>query len=257
MKQFIILVITSLCINTGALQAQGPPIRTDKPIMLGENKGTIRTLYQYFKSEDRHYHLVPIMLDYNLKNNIEIGVELPFAALSDTERREGFKAGDLMLRAKYQFVRRDGMGKTFRMAAKAVSMLPTGRNDEAPLVGMGTFQNSIGLLAGMESLKYGVVGEMAYNHMGSMHPSFLDARLAFGLPLLKPAYPVKQMTLYFEYEGKWMPEVDGYALYYAQGIQFAFRNYAFELSVQMPLLQEVPAIFVRDLSLLTGVRIVI
>lgn len=236
---------------------QGPPIRTDKPIMLGENKGTFKAFYQYLKSGDRHYHMVPLMIDYNIKNNIEVGIDLPLAALNDPDRQEGFKAGDISLRAKYQFVQKDGMGKTFRMAAKAISTLPTGRPDEAPMIGMGTYQTSVGLLAGMESLKYGIVGELAYRHMGERHPDAVDAKLAFGLPLMKPSYPVKQVTLYFEYEGKWMPSVDGYAVYFAQGIQYAFRSYALELSLQMPLVQEVPEFFRRDLALMIGGRFII
>lgn len=257
MKNIIFLSFAFCFFSIGSLFSQGPPIRTDKPIMLGEQKGTLRTFYQYIKSDDRHYHIVPIMLDYNLKNNLELGIEMPLAALTDTERREGFKAGDLMMRVKYQFVRKDEMGKTFRMAAKVVGMVPTGRPDEALMVGMGAYQASIGLLAGMESLKYGVVGEMSYNHMWGQHPGFLNTKLSFGLPLLKPAYPVKQVTLYFEYEGNWLPEVDGYAAYFAQGIQYALKSYAFELSLQMPFIQEVPDLFRRDLALLLGVRFII
>ena len=253
-KSYIFLMILLLATP---LWSQGPPIRTDKPIMLGQSKGTVRTFYQYFRSDETHYHLIPLMIDYNIRNNIEVGIELPFAALSDNERTEGFKTGDLSLRAKYQFIRKDEMGKTFRMAAKAVSMIPTGRDKEAPMVGMGSYQTSVGLLAGMESLKYGVVGEMGFNHMGSIHPNFWNANLAFGLPLLKPIFPVRQVTLYFEYEGKWFPQDDGYAIYYAQGIQYAYKSYALELSIQMPLVQVVHPFFRRDIALMIGGRFVI
>jgi hypothetical protein len=251
------LGVLAMILASLSLFAQGPPIRTDKPIMLGENKGTARAFYQYFTNGTTHYHVVPLMIDYNLKNNLEFGIEAPFAALSSESRQEGFRTGDLMLKAKYQFIRKDGMGKTFRVAAKASSMMPTGRDNEAPTVGMGTFMTSAGLLAGMESLKYGVVGELSYNAMHTMHPDFLEAKLAFGLPLMKPAYPVKQVTLYFEYEGKWMPGIDAYAAYFAQGIQYAFRSYALELSLQMPLVQQVPDFFRRDIALMIGGRFVI
>lgn len=253
----IIYIIGLLAIIQTTLIAQGPPIRTDKPIMLGENKGTFRAFYQYLQSGDRNYHMAPVMIDYNIKNNFEVGIDMPLVALNDADRQEGFKAGDLSLRAKYQFVQKDGMGRTFRMAAKAMSTLPTGRENEAPMVGMGTYQTSVGILAGMESLKYGVVGELAYMHMGESHPNAWDAKLAFGLPLLKQSYPVKQMTLYFEYEGIAMPAVDGYAVYFAQGVQYAFKSYALELSVQMPLVQEVPTLFRRDLALMIGGRFII
>lgn len=252
------LLITALAILLPVLMwAQGPPIRTDKPIMLGENKGTVRTFYQYFRNEGNHYHVVPLMIDYNLKNNIEIGIEMPFAAISGANRMEGFRAGDLMLRGKYQFVRKDGMGKTFRMAAKAIGMFPTGRPSEVPHVGMGVYQTFLGLLAGMESLKYGVIGELGYNAFSEIHPGFVESRLSFGLPLLKQVYPVKQVTLYFEYEGRWMPTTGDHAAYFSQGVQYAFKSYAIEASFQMPLVQNVPVHFRRDLAILIGGRFVI
>jgi len=257
MRFFKYVILSWVCSAAMPLFAQGPPIRTDKPIMLGEKKGTVRSMYHYFRNDQTHYHVVPLMIDYNLKNNIEVGVEMPFAAISSDTRNEGFRSGDLMLKAKYQFIRKDEMGKTFRMAAKAMSMIPTGRPSEAPIVGMGTYQTTLGVLAGMESLKYGVVGEVAYNYMSDMHPDSWESKLAFGLPLLKQSYPVKQITLYFEYEGKWFPSVDGYAVYYAQGVQYAFRSYALEVTLQMPLVQEVPGFFRRDISLMIGGRFVI
>jgi hypothetical protein len=250
-----ILLFLAIIISENAI-AQGPPIRTDKPIMLGERKGTFRTYYQYFKHAGNHYHIVPFMVDYNLRNNIEIGVELPFAALSSQLRSEGFQLGDMMLKGKYQFIRKDGPGKTFRMGAKATGMFPTGRPSEVPHVGMGAYQIGLGLLAGMESLKYGVVGELAYIYFDRLHPDFVESRLSFGLPLLSPSYPIKQLTLYFEYEGRWMPENNDHAAYFAQGLQWAFGRYALEASFQVPLVERVPHHFRRDMAILVGTRII-
>lgn len=225
--------------------------------MLGEGKSTFRTYYHYFKHAGNHYHLIPLMFEYNIKNNMELGIEVPFAALSSETRREGLRPGDLMLKYKYQFLRRDGHGKTVRAGVKLAGMFPTGRPSEVPHVGMGAYQTILGLFAGMESLKYGIVGEAAFVHFDREHPHFLESRLAFGLPLLTPKYPIKQVTLYFEYEGRWMPESGDHAAYFAQGIQFALGKYALEISFQAPFVEKVPHHFRRDISLLIGTRLII
>jgi hypothetical protein len=253
----LVIVVAAVLLFNLNLDAQGPPIRTDKPIMLGQGKSTVRAYYQYFKHAGNHYHLYPLMYDYNLRNNIELGVELPFAALSSEVRREGLRFGDAMLKAKYQFYRKDSHAKTVRAGAKLAGMFPTGRPSEVPHVGMGAYQTILGVFAGMESLKYGIVGELAYVHFDRIHPKFVESRLAFGLPLLTPKYPIRQVTLYFEYEGRWMPENNDHAAYFAQGIQWAFGRYALEASFQMPLVEKVPHHFRRDMAILVGTRIII
>jgi hypothetical protein len=254
-QHYILLFIMS--IFACSAWAQGPPIRTDKPIMLGANKATIRTYYQYFKHQGSHYHIVPLMFEYNLKSNLELGVEIPFASVTGFDRRESMKPGDIMLKAKYQFLRKDKMGQTFRMAVKASEMFPTGRPSEVPHVGMGAFQTYVGALAGFESLKYGIVGELGYNHFSEIHPNYIESKISFGLPLKKPVYPVNQVTLYFEYEARWMPVSNDHAVYAAQGIQFAFKSYTIDLSLQVPLVEKVPVHFTRDIAVLIGGRFII
>ncbi len=258
MKPSFWIGILLLLAVPGILSAQGPPIRTDKPIMLGARKSTLRVFYQYLRHGDNEYHIIPLGFDYNLRNNLELGAELPFAAVRTSTQRDGLRPGDLMLKAKYQFLRKDRMGSTFRVAAKAAGMFPTGRPSEALHVGMGAYQTYLGMLAGYESLQYGIVGELGYNALFSdIHPSYVESRLSFGLPLLKPVYPVRQVTLYFEYEGRWMPADNYKAVYIAQGIQYAFRSYVLEASLQVPLYEQVPHHFRRDLAFLVGGRFII
>jgi hypothetical protein len=254
-KQIILLI--SLLISSTSAWTQGPPIRTDKPIMLGQNKGSIRAYYQYLEHAGNHYHMLPLMFEYNLRNNLEVGAELPFAALSSASRKEGMRVGDAMLKVKYQFFRKDSPGKTLRAGAKLAGMFPTGRPSEIPHVGMGAYQTIFGLFAGMESLKYGIVGELGYVHFDRLHPNFVESKLAFGLPLLNPGYPIRQVTLYFEYEGRWMPQNNDHAAYFAQGVQWAFGRYALEASLQLPLVERVPHHFRRDIALMVGTRIII
>ena len=65
----------------------------------------------------------------------------------------------------------------------------------------------------------------------------LRYKLSFGMPLMKPAYPVKKVNLYFEYQSSWFVNMDEYLLLYAQGIQYAKGQFTIEAAIQFPLIQ--------------------
>jgi len=67
----------------------------------------------------------------------------------------------------------------------------------------------------------------------------LRYKLGFGLPLLKPQFPNKQLNLYFEYTNLWVFERDWYQLLYAQGIQYAGKNFTIDVSAQIPIVNDV------------------
>ena len=80
------------------------------------------------------------------------------------------------------------------------------------------------------------------------------AKLGFGLPLLKPQYPNKQLNLYFEYASVSLVERDWYQLLYAQGIQYASKNMTFDLALQLPLIQDMPVNRELKYSVFLGTR---
>lgn len=240
------------------LIAQGPPILTDKPILLGEKKGTFRTFFLYRKNDNFTLNVVPVMLDYNVRKNLEISMMAPLVIQSDLI--ESPMLGDISAGIKYQFYQSDGLGRTFRAAAKLRQTLPTGKQTIAPEVGMQQWQTYLGILGGIESLKYGIQSEVGYmlsNETNSHMHKMLMFKLGFGLPLLKPSYPVKQITLYFEYEGLAVTRYDHFAVFYAQGLQYAYKKWTFDLSLQWPLRQSLPIGLQRDFSALAGFRFVI
>ncbi len=251
------LAIISLFISTISF-AQGPPITGDKPIMLSKGNFVIKILTEIRGNNDGNYQKAPLMVHYLPGTNVLLGIHLPFVHynFNDNELEKGFVFGDIELLGKYQFYRKDNTGKTFRMVAKTLQTLPTGADLDLLGISTALYQSYVGIIAGYESIKYGISNELGYNLMPNGDADELRYKLGFGLPLLKPVYPVKQVNLYFEYQSSWFPEVNEYALMYAQGLQYAKGQWTWEASVQAPLAQNVGPDKARKYSLFLGTRYV-
>ena len=239
--------------------AQGPPITLDKPIMLGAGNGTVRALLKSTALEDLRYQALLLEGDYNISAAFAVGAELP---LTFNDRSEQFRLGDAAVFAKYQFVRRDGKGKSFRLAAKGKHMFPTGPAFEAPLVGMGQHMSYAGLVGAYESLDLGLQAELGYAHAYTdAAMRHLSYKFGVGLPLLKPSYPVNQVTVYLETEGLNLPAsatgTARYGFYYAPGLQYARGKATLDASLQLPLAQQVQASLSRRWAALLGVRYIL
>jgi len=230
---FFLLIILSQ-----QLLAQGPPITSDKPIMLGGKSTILKTLTEIRNTNEGTFVYIPFMAHYLPTSNSLIAVHLPYVNYDFTDTNvSGSTFGDINIVGKYQFYRNDGTGKTFRMVAKTIQTLPTGK--ELFIEGMSTnkYQSYFGVVAGYESLKYGISNEFGYNIVADGDFDEFRYKVGFGLPLLKPTYPVDQLNLYFEYTNYYKPVLDEYSLFYAQGIQYAKKQFTWEVAVQLPLIQ--------------------
>jgi hypothetical protein len=238
--------------------AQGPPITLDKPIMLGEKKGTIRPIFKVINSDNISFKTFILDADYNFTNNLATMIEVPLT-FGANNLKTGF--GDMALGLKYQFYTKNDMGKTLRIAAKAKNMFATGRKLETQILGMGHNMTYLGILAARESLKLGVQAELGYNIVPTAsHLGNLNYKLGFGLPCFEAVYPVDQLNLYFEFEGINMAKHFGetqYGYYYAQGIQYAKNIYTYDLSLQFPLKQQIIPTYQRNFVLQLGMRVII
>lgn len=239
-----------------SLQAQGPPITGDKPIMLGAKRFVFKTLSEFRKLPQGWAFKTPAMVHYLPTANSLISVHVPLVFSSRTETPISF-LGDISLVTKYQFYKKDGIGKTFRMVAKGVQHLPTGKQLQLEGMSTGIFQSFWSVVAGYESIKYGITGELGYNI--SVIPEMNEARLKLGvgLPLLKPTYPVKQINLFFEYQASYWHLDQEYFLLYAQGIQYAQGRFTVEAAFQWPLVQHVHLERARLYSIYIGMRYVL
>ncbi len=263
MKPFIksLIALLLFCI-TQNLHAQGPPITGDKPIMLGAKRIVLKTLSEYRVMENGDYLHAPFMIHYLPTSSTLLGLHVPliWSDSYDENNRsngQGLSLGDIQLLGKYQFWRRDGMGKTLRFVAKTFNSIPTGKELNFPGIIQGKFQSFNGLVLGYESIKYGISNELGYNYIQDSEHDELRYKLGFGLPLKKPSYPVDQINLYFEYQSGWFVTLDDYYMLYAQGIQYAKGRVTVEASVQFPLIQELPEIEKRKFSVIFGTRFVI
>ena len=247
--KFTIMVMLLAC---STLLAQGPPITGDKPIMLGKGRGVVKTLTEIRQLNDNRVNYVPLIAHYLPSPNTLIGGHIP-AVISENGNTS---LGDVALLGKYQFYKKDKTGNTFRMALKSFQKLPTGDNLGIPDISLGKYQALTSIILGKESIQHGILFETGYNVVSQSNLSSWQSKLAFGLPLLKPKFPLKQINLYFEYNSKWYTSVNEYVLLYDQGLQYAYRQMTFDLAVQVPIIQDVAFIFERKYSLFLGSRYV-
>jgi hypothetical protein len=256
----VIILLLLYAAASSVLWAQGPPITLDKPIMLGQNKGTFRPMLKIVNNSIIDFNALILDADYNLSNKFALAIEAPLIFPNEVS---GARFGDVGVSAKYQFLRVDGVGKTLRIAAKARNMFRTGIHEDTPILGMGHNMTYLGVLAAREALKLGIQAELGYNMAaGTAHLDHLLYKLGFGIPLLKPVYPVNQLNLYCEFEGMNLPKhlgINQYGYYYAQGLQYARGVYTFDFSVQFPLSQQFHGVgtFERRVWTLIGTRVVI
>ncbi len=239
--------------------AQGPPITADKPIMLGAKRIIVKTLTEVRFTEQGNFTKIPLMVHYLPTSNSLVAIHLPavYQKFDDANGfEEGWSLGDIQLLGKYQFFRKDETGKTLRMVLKTLQTFPTGPASSMLGLSMDQYQSYVGLVTGFESIKYGLTGEIGYNYVPSNLLDQIRLRVGAGLPLRKPAYPVNQINLYFEYAGNIWLEIDESEWLYAQGIQYAIHRITLEAAVQFPLYQTLDEDQQRNLSFFIGTRYV-
>lgn len=246
-------IILITIINHVAL-AQGPPITSDKAIMLSADTWVLRTLTEVRNINEGTFVRSPLMIHYLPSSKTLVGLYIPFVNYNYKDGTSGQHLGDLELVAKYQFYRKDETGKTFRMVAKTLQTIPTGKKLNIPGISTGYYQGYFGIVAGYETIKYGISNELGYGINPLNDLDELRYKLGFGLPLLKPTYPVKQVNLYFEYQSSWFTEAQDYVLTYAQGIQYAVGQLTLETAIQIPLVQTISGEKEHNFSWFVGGR---
>ena len=239
--------------------AQGPPITADKPIMLSKGSFIAKTLTEYRSTDFGNFTKVPLMLHYIFHKNALVALHVPFVKY-EFEPGFGFDGtglGDVNVLLKYQFYRKDRTGKTFRLVTKSLQNLPTGEKLDIHEFSTGFYKGYYAIVAGYETIKYGISGEVGFNHSPQDNTDELRVNLGFGLPLLKPVYPVNQINLYFEYSYVRATEIGANMLLYAQGIQYARKRVTLETAIQLSLFQTELHHGNRNYSLLFGARYII
>jgi len=126
MNKLIITIISILSATT--VFAQGPPIYTDTPLLLGLDGGGIRTFGKYISKENATIYVQPIGIPYNIGSKTQIGTVLKFINKNPNGMSTQSGIGDLVFFAKRQLFQKDGKGKTFRLIAKLDQVFSDGKN---------------------------------------------------------------------------------------------------------------------------------
>lgn len=256
MKYTLILLIS--LVTALSTKAQGPPITGDKAIMLGEQTIIAKTLTEFLYTDRGTYSYAPIMIHYLPTSNSLVAIHIPFVStpsISNIEEQNSSGLGDIVFRGKYQIYRNDGKAKTHRIALKSVHWFPTGFNSGLADYGVDEYQTSFTVISGYETLKHGIGTEVGYRYVGGENRNFWIADLGFGLPLLKPKYPVNQINLYFEYHSEWF--TDGTEnIFFSQGFQYAKDQLTLDFAVQLPLVESANNFVDRHYKILVGMRYV-
>lgn len=259
-EKHIIYYVVSMVVLLSAheAKAQGPPIFTESPFLLGlEGKG-IRTFGTYISKENANVYMHPIAIPYNITSKWQVGGIAPFINKAPDGMDSRFGLGDVKLFTKYQVHQKDGKGKTFRTLVKLTESFPTGNTTDAPPLGSDAYQTTIGLVSGYITLKYGIYGEVAYNIASNGLPDNLIYNVAFGYPLLPQKYPPRQLNLYLEFNGNLITDNGNNSLFLSPGVQYlAGKKLLLETGIQLPLIEDVPDGQKTNFMYTLGTRILI
>lgn len=240
------------------LHAQGPPIFTDTPIMLGLEGRGIRTFGNIISRENGSGYVQPVVFPYNITNKWQVGVAVPFVSMRPSGSTSRSGVGDLVAVTKYQIYQKDGKGKTLRSLIKLSETFPTGNSTDSPALGTGANQTTISLVNGYVTTKFGLYTEVGYNITSNGLPDNFIYNIALGYPLLPQKYPPNQVNVFLELIGNYILDDIGNNLFLAPGIQYiAGRRVLFESGIQIPLNQVASVGQQTDYILRIGTRILI
>ena len=236
-----IITLFLLVLSVTIVIAQGPPIYTDTPILLGLDGGGVRTFGKFIFKENAKVYVQPVAVPYNFSSKFQVGAIAMFINKNPNTMPSQSGIGDVAAFAKYQLFQKDGKAKTFRVIAKLNQVFPTGKTDVNPALGNDSWQSQLGLVGGYVSLTYGIYGEVAYNVTLIGLPDNLIYNAAFVYPLLPQKYPPNQINLNVGLNGNFLTEVNSNNLLISSGVQWIMgKRVLFETGVQLPVIEDVP-----------------
>ncbi len=269
------LLFSLLTLQPSEVVAQGPPINTDTPIMLGLEGRGFRTFAKFVRRAsllrdgkeitddlDRRVtvRVTPVAIPYNLiSDRFQIGVMLPFTDINvktNAQDISSFGIADMQLFAKYLIYQHDRKLETFRIASKVGVKLPTGDKDKSPALGSGSTDYFFSTVAGWIKNRTGVYLEGVFNLNASNNQvdfgnSFFY-NLAFGyrlLPAVYETYPSPQLNGFLEINGMTTAKSKvngatdensgGTTVFLSPGLQYiGGRRWLIETSFQIPVVNE-------------------
>jgi len=233
-KTFVLLLLLTFFL-TNILKAQGPPIYTDTPILLGLDGGGIRTFGKFTSTGNGNAFVQPLAIPYNLTTDFQIGVVQPFIVLSSKGQDSKTGFGNLSVFGKYSIFQNDGKGKTFRGLLKYKQSLNTGSGKVSSNAVISQFD----FVAGYITTKFGIYGSIGYAFISQNMPDKIFYNFAFGYPLLPQKYPPFQLNLFLEFNGSRIFNISRNLLFISPGIQLiATSTFLIEAGFQIPVVDD-------------------
>jgi len=230
-----IMVLISCVFFLPESLAQGPPINTETPILLGLEGGGFRTFGKIVSTDLGTTYIQPLAIPYNLGTNFQIGVMQPFISIYPKigDNNSGF--GNLSLFVKQMLFQFDSKAKTFRGLLKYTQTFPTG----ASSVSADNYSSQFMFVAGYVNLNYSLNGSVSYTFVSKNLPDNFVYDFAFGYPLLPQKYPPFQLNLYLELNGQKTLKINKNLLFLSPGIQLITSStFLLESSFQIPLVDD-------------------
>jgi hypothetical protein len=234
-KSLLFIPLISLVIFSGNIFAQGPPIFTDSPLLLGLDGGGIRTFGKYISTESGQTYVQPLIIPYNVSTDFQIGGIQPyvFRSPNNAENESGF--GNFTLFGKYSIIQIDGKAKTFRALLKYTQTFTTGASN----VSVNANASQFSIVTGYITTKYGIYGTVGYTFVSNDLPDNLIYNFAFGYPVLPQKYPPFQLNLFLELNGIYTLDVNKHLLFVSPGLQLMTSStFLIETGVQIPVVDD-------------------
>ncbi len=222
-----------------ASQAQGPPITTETPVMLGLGGNGIRTFGKFISKENAAIYVQPVGIPFNVTAKFQVGAIVPFKRIAIKDGPSTHGIADLAFFSKYQLYKKDGKAKTFRVLARYKQTFPTAKTSEIPAIGSGIYKSYFGLIVGKISSKIGIYGDAGISINEGSTSENLPYNFSVGIPLLPQQYPQKQINTFLEFNGNYVFQSKVHEVFVAPGLQYIpGRRVLFETSFQYPILQQ-------------------
>jgi hypothetical protein len=226
--------------NPRIVLAQGPPIYTDTPVLLGLEGSGIRTFGKFVKKESASIYVQPIILPYNISPKILFGAILSVINKNPANLSGRIGFGDMAVFVKTTLYQKDGKAKTFRIVGKVKQVFPTGNTTESPALGANSYQTQFGVVTGYISTKVGLYSDLGYNITSNGLSDNFVYNFAIGYPLLKQQYPAKQINIFLELNGNYLVDNNSNTLFISPGVQWITgKRLLIESGVQLPMLEQV------------------
>ncbi len=189
---------------------------------------------------------------YGITADLSATLAIPYI-LERSSTNESSGTGDISVRTKYRFWRRDGIGVQDSAAVITGVKLPTGNDDKTPRLGSGSTDYLFALAVARESLKWYYFGDVRYRLNteggGGLHAGnavFADLAIGIrtrGVEYLRPDLVVIA-ELNFESQdrnelfGVDIADSGGTRLFLSPSFFYTYRNWALKGGIQFPVNQD-------------------